>query len=396
MDREKRGDTYLEPVEASSESMVSDQEKGADEKVSLEEKKFFRDNIYRIRTEYDPEEKRAEIRIFKNGKLASSKNINLCEEKGKEKITRKLETYHRVECSLFDSVFKMHKKMEDLKDGAAHYSLGVVFLGMELSEEAEEQFLKAVSKAPDLSLAYNTLGLVYLRLGKKDEAIKSFEKALKANPLYADYLNNYGFAFMEKRMYSKAIQQFEKALQINPRYEDAYLNLAFCYLMASNEGEEIFSDSNKILALNYFKKAYKASPRKDPRIGRGIQKARDWEDLSRLYMILKSNLQEQDSFTIKSLCDYFSLRFKCDPDALGEEELHDYLFVLNEKIGQGRNYPDLRTGLATAYVFYSRLLLRSAKERFLRENDEAISIPNLAIVEKLEEYSHDIVSAIIP
>jgi len=396
MDREKRGNTYLKPPEARSESMVSDLERGVDEKVHLEEKKFFRDNIYRIRTEYDPEEKTAEIRIFKNGKLTSSKNINLCEEEGKEEIRRKLEIYHRVECSLFDSVFKMYKKMESLKDGAAHYSLGVVFLGMELSDEAEEQFLKAISKAPDLSLAYNSLGLVYLRLGKKDEAIKSFEKALKANPLYADYLNNYGFAFMEKRMYSRAIEQFEKALQINPRYEDVYLNLGFCYLMGSKEGEEIFSDSNKILALNYFKKAYKASPRKDPRIGRAIQKARDWEDLSRVYMILKSNLQQEDSFTIKSLCDYFSLRFKCDPDALGEKELNDYLFVLNEKIGQGKNYPDLRASLATAYIFYSRFLLRSAKERFLREKDEAISIPNLGTVEKLEECSDDIVSVIIP
>ena len=158
----------------------------------------------------------------------------------------------------------------------------------------------------------------------------------------------------------------------------------------------LFESEKKILAFNYFKKAYKVGLKRDPRIGKAIQKARDWEDLSRLYMLLKSNLEEEDSFTLKSLCDYFSLRFKYDADALSERELSDYLFLLNQKIGDGGNYPDLRAGLASAYLFYSRFLLRLARERFLREKDESVSLPNLSIVEKFEQESDDMVNAIGP
>ena len=396
MDGGKRGNIGLEVSQAQPEDLLLQDKEKTEKGISFQDRKFFRDNSYRIETRYDPQEGKAEIRIFKNGKLTSSKNIKLSEQEGREEIKSKLRIYHRVECSLLDSVFKMYERMEGLKDGTAHHRLGEVFLGMELLDEAEEQFLKAISKAPDLSLAYNSVGLVYLRLGKKDQAVKSFEKALKANPLYADYLNNYGFAFMEKKMYSQAAQQFEKALQINPRYEDVYLNLGFCYLIKSSSADEIFSDSNKILALNYFKKAYKVSLRRDPRIGRAIQRARDWEDLSRLYMLLKSSLDEEDIFTIKSLCDYFSLRFRYDPDALDERELSDYLYLLNQKIREGKNYPDLRAGLASAYLFYSRFVLRSAKERFLQEKEESVSLHNLSLVEKLAQDSDHIIDTINP
>jgi tetratricopeptide (TPR) repeat protein len=396
MGTEQKENLYLEPVEIKPQAVTSQQEEKPEGRICFEEKKFFRDNIYYIQTEYEPEEILAQIKIFKNGKLTSSKNLKLSREELKRGLRKRLETFHRVECALFDSAFKVFKKLEGLKDGTAHHSLGEVFLGMELLDEAKEQFLKATSKAPDLSLAHNSLGLVYLRLGEKDEALKSFEKALKSNPLYADYLNNYGCAFMEKKMYDMAIQQFEKALELNPRYEDVYLNLGFCYLIRSTGKGEIFSDQNQILALNYFKKAYKVSIRRDKRIGRVIQKAHSWEDLSRLYMLLKSELQEEDSFSIKSLCDYFNLRFKHDLDTLDEEELSDYLILLNRKIEEGKNYPDLRAGLATAYLFYSRFFLRLAQERFLKEKEENKSIPNLRIVENLEEKLDDVLRWISP
>ncbi|MGB2698444.1 MAG: tetratricopeptide repeat protein [Candidatus Zixiibacteriota bacterium] len=392
-DQVKNQNLRLKEVE--SKNSISGGEENL-EGICFEQRKFFRDNIYLIQTEYDQDDKFAQIRIFKNGKLTSSKKVRFSKEEMKKGLRKRVETFHRIECSLFDSVFKLYKKLENLKDGVAHHNLGEVFLGMDLLDEAREQFHKAISKSPDLSLAYNSLGLTCLKLGEKDQALKSFEKALKSNPLYADYLNNYGCAFLEKKMYDKAIQQFEKALELNPRYQDVYLNLGFCYLIRSTGKGEIFSDQNQILALNYFKKAYKVSLRKDQRIGRAIQKAITWEDLSRLYMLLKSNLEEEETFTIKSMCDYFNLRFKYDQDALDEKELGDYLILLNRKITEGRNYPDLRAGLSTAYLFYSRFFIRLAQERFLEEKEETKSVPNLQIIGKLEENLDDLLSAINP
>jgi hypothetical protein len=95
-----------------------------------------------------------------------------------------------------------------------------------------------------------------------------------------------------------------------------------------------------------------------------LQKAFTWEDLSRIYMLLKSLLTEGSTLEIKSLCDYFRLRFKYDPKVVEKKEVEDYLLQLSQEIVEGKNYPDLRHSLALAYIFYSRYILKLAEKQF--------------------------------
>ena len=336
------------------------------------EKIGYRGNSYSVETEYDALLNRVSVRLFKNRRLVSSRSIRMRDgqiEKSTdreeiEKIKEKIAYYHREEYALLISLFELSQKLKLNGDGPAHHSLGLVFLGRELLEEAKEEFLLALVKTPTYSPVYNHLGIVYLKLGMIEESIKNFQTALKINPEFADYHHNLGTAFLEKKSYLEAEKEFQEALKLNPRYQEVYLNLGFsCLERGGIEGD---TSTQTILkeALDNFKKAYQFGFKKDLRMEELLQKAFTWEDLSRIYMLLKSLLTEGSSLEIKSLCDYFSLRFKYDPKVVEKKEVEDYLLQLSQEIVEGKNYPDLRHSLALAYIFYSRYILKLAEKQF--------------------------------
>ncbi|KPL04033.1 MAG: hypothetical protein AMJ90_02350 [candidate division Zixibacteria bacterium SM23_73_2] len=356
----------------------------------FKDKKVFGDRVYTIKTGFESLESCGVIRLFKDNKLISSQNIRFSSEEVNENLKGKLHHYHKAEASLLDSIFQMKERIANLDDGEADFKLGMVFLGMDLLDEAEEQFNQAISKSPEFSQPHNLLGLVFLKKGKNDSAIKAFQSALKINSLYADFLHNYGCAFLEKKMYREAISQLEKAVAINPRYQEAFLNLGFAYLEQTEISCDIFNSQNLILALNYFKKAYKYGPRKDKAIAYMFQRAITWEDLSRIYMILKDLLLYTDSFRIKSICEYFSLRFKYEPESLEKKEVEDYLLLVGKNLVEGKNYPDLRNSLTLAHLYYSRYFVLLSLKNFEQKEDEK----NLSVVKDIGQNLELLLSSI--
>ena len=359
------------------------------------EKIGYRGNSYAVETEYDALLNRVSVRLFKNRRLVSSRSIRIrdgqieksIEREEIEKIKEKIAYYHREEYALLISLFELSQKLKLNGDGPAHHSLGLVFLGRELLEEAKEELLLALVKTPNYSPVYNHLGIVYLKLGMIDESIKNLQTALKIDPDFADYRHNLGTAFLEKKSYLEAEKEFQEALKLNPRYQEVYLNLGFSCLERGRLEGDISSETILKEALDNFKKAYQFGFKKDLRMEELLQKAFTWEDLSRIYMLLKSLLTEGSSWEIKSLCDYFRLRFKYDPKAVEKKEVEDYLLQLSREIVEGKNYPDLRYSLAISYTFYSRYFLKLAEKQFqnfmqlFREKDRGVT--NLTVSQEL-------------
>jgi len=359
------------------------------------EKIGYRGNSYAVETEYDSLLNRVSVRLFKNRRLVCSRSIRIkdvqleksTDRKEIEKIKEKIAYYHREEYALLISLFELSQKLKLNGDGPAHHSLGLVFLGRELLEEAKEEFLLALIKTPTYSPVYNHLGIVYLKLGMIEESIKNFQTALKISPDFADYHHNLGTAFLEKKSYLEAEKEFQEALKFNPRYQEVYLNLGFSCLERGGIEGDISNETILKEALDNFKKAYQFGYKKDLRMEELLQKAFTWEDLSRIYMLLKSLLTEGSSWEIKSLCDYFRLRFKYDPKVVEKKEVEDYLLQLSQEIVEGKNYPDLRHGLALAYIFYSRYILKLAEKQFQnlmqlsREKDRGVT--NLTVSQEL-------------
>jgi tetratricopeptide (TPR) repeat protein len=59
-----------------------------------------------------------------------------------------------------------------------HFSLGELFLKLQLREEALASFLKVVEITPDSGAAYDRLGLLYNELGRPGESLAAFQKAV--------------------------------------------------------------------------------------------------------------------------------------------------------------------------------------------------------------------------
>lgn len=361
------------------------------------EKIGYRNNTYAVETGYDPLLNRVIVRLFKNMRLLSSRLIKLRDaeledlpERVKiEKLKERIAYYHREEYALLVSLFQLSQKLKLTGDGSSHHSLGLVFLGRELLEEAKEEFLSAQTKSPNYSQIYNHLGIVYMKLGKTDEGIENFETALKIDPGFADYRHNLGNAYLEKKSYPEAEKEFREALRVNPSYREVHLNLGYSLLERIREDENIETEALLREALDNFKKAYEYGFKKNPGIEKLLEKAFTWEDLSRLYMLLKNLLEGESSLEIKSLCEYFRLRFKYDPKAVEKKEVEDYLIQLYQEIVEGKNYPDLRYDLALTYIFYSRYFLKLAQRKFQDfielSKDKSRGENNLQIARKLEK-----------
>lgn len=370
------------------------------------EKIGYRGNTYAVETEYDSLLNRISVRLFKNRRLVSSRSIKVKEKRLEnvsdraeiDNLKEKVAYHHREEYALLLSLFELSQKLKTSGDGASHHSLGLIFLGRELLEEAREEFLTALDKDPEYSLVYNHLGIVCLKLGKIDEGIDNFQAALKINPEFADYHHNLGNAYLEKKSYPEAEKEFQEALELNPRYSEVYLNLGYSCLERGKEDADINTDIILKESLENFKKAYQYGFKKDLKMEELLQKAYTWEDLSRIYMLLKNLLTEENSLEIRSLCEYFKLRFKYVPKVVEKKEVEDYLLQLYWEIVEGKNYPDLRYDLALTYIFYSRYFLKLAEKRFQkymhlvkREHPGKVNLKiNQELEKKAEEFLEEV------
>ncbi len=103
-------------------------------------------------------------------------------------------------------------------------------LAMEQGEraEAEQAFLSAIAKAPNLSIAYESLGLLKLEQNNLEAAQDYFKKSLQIKQS-ARTLTFLGSAQLRLGLTAAARQSFRKALQIDFNYIEAHFNLALTF-----------------------------------------------------------------------------------------------------------------------------------------------------------------------
>ncbi len=93
-------------------------------------------------------------------------------------------------------------------------------------EEAETQFLKAVTLNPELVAAYNNLAILYLDKQLPDSAIVFCRKAVLQKPEYVLAYQNMANAYAQKTEYDSALVYYQKVLSIEPTYVNAYENMS--------------------------------------------------------------------------------------------------------------------------------------------------------------------------
>jgi tetratricopeptide (TPR) repeat protein len=99
-----------------------------------------------------------------------------------------------------------------------------------------------------LADAYQYRGTAYVSKGSSDQAIEDFKKALELNPKYAEALDGLGWAHVQKGEFQNAIKDLDLAIQFKPKYWYAHSNRGSAYAGLGDHQRAIrdFSESIRL------------------------------------------------------------------------------------------------------------------------------------------------------
>lgn len=147
---------------------------------------------------------------------------------------------------------KYIKKAVELNPQNGYYrnNLGVVYLKKDDYDGALEEFIKAITYKKDISEAYSNAGFILHKKGRLEEAKQMFEKALAYNPKnFQAYLNG---ANLCKDMgdFNQALGHYMNIINQDPKNLEAHLKTAELYFELQGYNE----------ALEYYVKAIDINP----------------------------------------------------------------------------------------------------------------------------------------
>lgn len=116
----------------------------------------------------------------------------------------------------------------DSRYAPAYNVRGLIYMALNESALAEENFRRAIGLQPDDSDINHNYGVFLCQNGKVNEAVERFVHAVK-NPLYATperSLSNAGRCLLKAKREAEAKAMFERSLRLSPDEPQALYNLA--------------------------------------------------------------------------------------------------------------------------------------------------------------------------
>ena len=139
----------------------------------------------------------------------------------------------------------------DPSGAEALYGLGSVYLQQQKSAEARDSFERAVRLQAHypgtLPNAWNNLGLLAAREGHTEEAIQDFQRALTMDPDHLIALQNLGNAYRQGKRWEDAKRVLQRALQLSPENPEANYGLGMVFAQL-NDTEHAYEYLQKALA----------------------------------------------------------------------------------------------------------------------------------------------------
>ena len=132
----------------------------------------------------------------------------------------------------------------------ALYNRGRFLVVMEKYNEALEDLNKAINLDNNSGDIYSVRGFAFLKLKKYDNAINDFNKAIKISKKDNDSYFNRGTLYFEQHKYDEALKDFIKASKIKPNDEEAYTQIGIIYLIKQNYREANMYFEKSIKKLN--------------------------------------------------------------------------------------------------------------------------------------------------
>jgi tetratricopeptide (TPR) repeat protein len=101
-------------------------------------------------------------------------------------------------------------------------------------DDAKATLQHALQLNPDNAEANYAMGMVYAQTDDADRAYEYLQKAVAERPAYPEALNNLGVLYLRKRQPSDAENAFKEAIRLAPSFEQSYFNLARLYAIEGN------------------------------------------------------------------------------------------------------------------------------------------------------------------
>jgi tetratricopeptide (TPR) repeat protein len=143
--------------------------------------------------------------------------------------------------------FKKKAREElDITDYAAHFNLGITYKGMDLIEEAMEEFKKAMREKSWRLKSLEMLGLCHELLGQNEKAEDIYKIVINTDNFPEDektaFFYRLGNLYARQTAYEDALKQYKKAAQIDRDFADVKKKIELINKkMAGGEVEEELS-----------------------------------------------------------------------------------------------------------------------------------------------------------
>ena len=105
------------------------------------------------------------------------------------------------------------------------------------TDQAIDDFKRAVVLHPNFGLALNELGVQYLRKGDLDKAADALQRVLHLSPDAAEPCLNYGIVLLQQKKFPEAEKQLRDAVKKNENTYTAHLYLGITLIYVKNYGE---------------------------------------------------------------------------------------------------------------------------------------------------------------
>ncbi len=131
----------------------------------------------------------------------------------------------------------------------AHGSLGRAYQELGRTDEAVEEYKKAIAIYPDDYKAHYNLGVVYDQQGLLDTAVQSYQRALQINPAYPNAHFNIGIIYQKQGLMDKAIGHFRNVTELDPADFKARNNLGVALAVQGNL-DKALQEWEKVLEID--------------------------------------------------------------------------------------------------------------------------------------------------
>jgi len=320
---------------------------------------------FQVNTGNDPQKNLIKSEVFEEGKFLFSvdETYNIRENDSStinlDYVKKVTYDHHQTIIDEIKLLFVINEKLKQIRQPLPHFRLGKVFLAHGFTEEAVNNFVRAVELKPDFINGYIKLGLSYFKHGLYDEAEKAFLEAHKLGPNFPDIINCLGVVYSKSGNFSEASKFLNRALEIKQNYKEASFNLGIVLFLSTISDYE---ENEKVIIPARFIRSFKAIVLEEKYRTRiwherflNAKKILDEGKRKNVIDVLE-NLQSDILFNTDNseIMDFFFLQFMYGGREINNDQLEAFEELINDEVEKHSHYADYWNELGIIHLIQCR------------------------------------------